>query len=70
VLRERANLMEQHEGLTYELDVASRQAFGMRGSYLMNELADDLSNAMVKRIVNRYGVEIWPWERAGFTQSK
>lgn len=53
--------MEQHEGLTYELDAERQQAFVMRGSYLMNELSDDLSNAMVKRVHNRYGVEIWPW---------
>ena len=37
--------------------------------YVVNELTDDLSIAMVKRIQNRYGVKIWPWERAGFTRS-
>ena len=66
VLRERANLMEQHEGLTYERDAVHREPFALRSSYFVNELTDDLSIAMVKRIQNRYGVEIWPWERAGF----
>jgi hypothetical protein len=70
VLRERANLMDQHEGLTYERDAERRQAFGMRSSYLMNELTDGLSNAIVKRVHNRYGVEIWPWERAGFMRAR
>ncbi len=70
VLRERACLMAQHEGLTYERDAEHRQAFGMRSSYLMNELTDGLSNAMVKRVHNRYGVETWPWERAGFTRAR
>jgi len=70
VLRERANLMEQHEGLTYERDAERRQAFGMRSSYLMDKLTDGLSNAMVKRVQNRYGAEIWPWERAGLTLAR
>jgi tetratricopeptide (TPR) repeat protein len=70
VLRERASLMEQHEGLTYEQDAVRREPFALRSSYFVNELTDDLSKAMVKRIQNRYGVEIWPWERAGFTQSR
>ena len=70
VLRERASLMEQHEGLTYERDAARREPFALRSSYFVDELTDDLSIAMVKRIQNRYGVEIWPWERAGFTRAK
>jgi len=70
VLRERASLVEQHEGLTYERDAKRRQAFGMRSSNLMDKLTDGLSNAMVKRVQNRYGVEIWPWERASFTLAR
>lgn len=65
VLRERASLMEQHEGLTYERDAVRREPFALRNSYFVNELTDDLSIAMAIRIQNRYGVEIWPWERAG-----
>lgn len=63
VLRERANLMEQHEGQTYERDAVRRETFALRSSYFVNELTDDLSKAMVKRIQNRFGMEIWPWER-------
>lgn len=40
--------------------------FALRSSYFVNELTDDLSIAMMKRIQNRYGMEIWPWERAKF----
>jgi len=61
--------MDQHEELTYERDASRREPFALRSSYFINELIDDLSTAMVKRIHNRYGVEIWPWERAGFTRS-
>jgi tetratricopeptide (TPR) repeat protein len=67
VLRERASLIDQHEGLTYERDAGSREPFALRGTYFVNELSDDLSKAMVKRIQNRYGVENWPWERSGAT---
>jgi tetratricopeptide (TPR) repeat protein len=67
VLRERASLMEQHEGLTNEHDAVRREPFALRSSYFVNELTDELSIAMVKKIQNRYGVEIWPWERSGFT---
>jgi hypothetical protein len=63
VLRERASLMDQHEGLTYERDSVRREPFALRSSYFVNELSDDLSTTMVKKIQNRYGVEIWPWER-------
>jgi len=70
VLRERASLVEQHEGLTYERDTVRRSEHGRQIDYFANAVTDDLSRAMVKRIQNRYGVEIWPWERAGFTQSK
>ena len=59
--------MDQHEGLTYERDAVRREPFALRSSYFVDELTDDLSIAMVKKIQNRYGVEIWPWERAGFT---
>jgi tetratricopeptide (TPR) repeat protein len=62
VLRERANLMEQHEGLTYERDAVHRSEYGLRIDYLVNGLTDDLSEAMVKRVQNRFGAEIWPWE--------
>ena len=38
VLRERASLMEQHEGLTYERDAARREPFALRSSYFVDEL--------------------------------
>ena len=64
VLRERASLMEQHEGLTYGKDASRREPYALSSSNFIDELTDDLSIAMVKRIQNRYGVKIWPWERA------
>jgi hypothetical protein len=49
VLRERTDLMEQHEGLTYERDAVRRSEYGLRIDYFVNGLTDDLSKAMVKR---------------------
>ena len=57
--------MEQHEGLTCEQDPVRRQSFGLRSGYLMNQASDELSKTMVRKISNRFGVEIWPWDRAG-----
>ena len=64
-----AQLPLTHEGLTFERDAVRREPFAQRSSYFVNELTDDLSIEMVRRIQNRYGVEIWPWERTGFTTS-
>ncbi len=48
-----------------------REPFALRSSYFVNELTDDMSMEMVRRIQNRYGVKIWPCERAGlFLASK
>ncbi len=69
VLRERASQMDHQEGLTHERDPIRRQPFTQRGSYFSDELTDHLSKAMVKKVENPYGVEIWPWERAGFKLS-
>ena len=41
--RERASLMEQHEGLTYQRDAVRREPFALRSSYFGNELTDALS---------------------------
>jgi hypothetical protein len=37
VLRERSNLTDQHEGLTYERDAMRREPFALRSSYFANE---------------------------------
>ncbi len=48
VLRERASLVEQHEGLTYERDTVRLKPFALRSCYFVNALTDDLSTAMVR----------------------
>ena len=53
VLRERASLMDQHEGLTYKRDAVRREPFELRSSFFVNELTDNLSVEMVRKIQNR-----------------
>ena len=64
VLKERAELMELQEGLTYEWDDEKRGSFAWRSTRFIDGITDEVSDKMVKKIRNRYGVEVWPWERA------
>lgn len=70
VLRERANLMDLHEGLTYESAPDRRNPYALRSSHFVNEIDDDLSRTMVRKIRNRYNLEVWPWDRDGFQRHK
>ena len=63
VLRERANLMDQYEGLTHERDPERRGPFIQGLSKFGKGLTDDVSTAMVKKFQNRQGLVVWPWER-------
>jgi len=68
VLRERANFMENHEGLTYEHDFAAR---GQYVDWLFcpdERITDALSEQLVRKIVNRWGDAIWPWDRDGMNR--
>jgi tetratricopeptide (TPR) repeat protein len=64
VLRERAELMELQEGLTYERDAEKRGLYAWRSTQFVEGITDEVSEKMVKKIRNRYGVEVWPWARA------
>ena len=64
VLRERAELMELQEGITYERDDEKRSSFAWRSTRFVDGITDEVSETMVKKIRNRDGVEVWPWGRA------
>lgn len=63
VLRERADLMEIHEGLTYEHGFKERGPIVQRLHDHQNHIDDELSFKLVRKVVNRWGDEVWPWER-------
>ncbi|MDI1245183.1 MAG: helix-turn-helix transcriptional regulator [Rhodoferax sp.] len=66
VLKERAELMALHEGLTYERDPVKRQEFGFQIDGFVERLTDTQSKRMVQKVKNRWDVAIWPWDRQGF----
>lgn len=68
VLKERAKLVEQHEGLTYERAPERRRPFAEKSAYFVSGITNTLSKKMVRKIKNRYGIDIWPWDRHGLTQ--
>ena len=66
VLKERAKVRALHEGLTYARAPEERQLYGHKSRLLLNTLTNALSKKLVRKIFNRYDIEIWPWDRAGF----
>lgn len=63
VLKERAKLMELHEGLTYERDPNRRSPYAEKSAYFVDGITDTLSKKMVRKVRNRLDQEVWPWER-------
>ncbi len=61
VLKERAEMMALHEGLTYE-----RDPYAVKSMTFIDRITDSLSKKMVRKIKNRWETEIWPWDRDGF----
>jgi hypothetical protein len=63
VLKERAKMMALREGMTYERDAEKRTPYAQRSLDFIRHITDTLSKKMVKRVRNRRGDDIWPWER-------
>jgi tetratricopeptide (TPR) repeat protein len=70
VLRERAEMMTLHEGMTYERDAEKRAPYARRSLDFIDRITETLSKKIVRKVKNRYGVEIWPWDRAGFQKTQ
>ena len=68
VLKERAEMMALHEGMTYERDAVKREPYAQRSLDFIDRISDMLSTKMVRKVKNRSGDEIWPWDREGFQQ--
>ena len=63
VLKERAEMMALREGMTCERDAEKRTPYAQRSLDFIRHITDTLSKKMVKRVKNRWGDDIWPWER-------
>jgi hypothetical protein len=60
VLKERAAMMELHE---------NSAPYAQRSLDFIDRITDTLSKKMVRKVKNRWGVEIWPWDRDGFQRA-
>lgn len=70
VLKERAEMMALHEGMTYERDAEKRAPYAQRSFDFIGRITDTLSKKIVRKVKNRWGDEIWPWDREGFRHQK
>ena len=69
-LPERADMMALHEGMTYARDAEKRALYAQRSLDAINRITDTLSKKMVRKVKNRWDVEIWPWDREGFRRQR
>ncbi len=65
VLKERAAWMPLNEGLTYAWDTEQRAPYAQKSMALIDCITDTLSKKIVREANNRWGDEIWPWDREG-----
>lgn len=69
-LKERAEMMALHEGMTYERNSEKRAPYAQRSLDLIDRITDTLSKEMVRQVKNRWHDEIWPWDRDGLRRQR
>jgi hypothetical protein len=69
VLKERSAWMALNEGLTYTWDAEQRTPYAQKSMMFIDRITDTLSEKMVRKVKNRWGDEIWPWDREGLKRS-
>jgi tetratricopeptide (TPR) repeat protein len=70
VMKERAEMMALREGMTYERDAEKRAPYAQRSLDFINRITDTLSKKMARKVKNRWGDDIWPWDREGFRRQR
>lgn len=60
VLKERAEMMALHEGMTDERDAEKRAPYAQRSLDFINRITNTLYKKMVHKVKNRWGDGIWP----------
>jgi hypothetical protein len=63
VLKERAAWMALNEGLTYTWDAEQRTPYPQTSMVFIDRINDALSKKMVRKVKNRWGNDIWTWDR-------
>ena len=64
-----STIREVYEGITYEQGAEKRAPYAQRSFDFINRITNTLSKKMVRKVKNRWDVEIWPWDRDGFQRS-
>lgn len=67
VLKERADRMALHETLSHERSGEKRAARVIEAMGFVDRITDAVSKKMVVKVCNRFGVEVWPWDRNGLS---
>ena len=70
VLKERAASTALNEGLTFARDAEQRAPYLQKSTMFIDRITDTLSKKMVRKVKNRWGDEIWPWDREGFKRPR
>lgn len=65
VLKERSEVTSLHEALTYLRVGDERSAAVTALTDFSKGITDELSEAMVRKVSNRWDQEVWPWDRMG-----
>ena len=58
--------MALNEVLTYVWEAEQRAPYVQKSMAFINRITDTLSKKMVRKVKNRWGDEVWPWDREGF----
>ncbi len=66
VLKERAAWMAVNEGRTYAQDADLRVMYSHKATSFLERTTGTLSKNKLRKDKNRWGDEIWPWDREGF----
>jgi hypothetical protein len=69
VLRERVAWKALNEGLTYAWEAEQRSPYAQKSMAFINRITDTLSKKMVRKVKDRWGDLIWPWDREDFKRS-
>ena len=62
--------MALNEGMTFAWDPELRAPYAQKSTAFIDRITDTLSKKMVRKAKNRWGDEIWPWDREGFKRSQ
>ena len=55
--------MAVNEGLTYAWDGEQRAPYAQKSMVLVDRITATIYKKMVPKVKNRWGSEIWPWDR-------